>query len=188
LTFAKAVFVAGALLSGAGVARADLPPDRQAVILTRALSYDNNLRGRAGDSVVLAVVYRAGNAASESMADSVYKAFKTLEGVKIQDLPFKTVKMAFSSKDALRAAIGAQGIDAVYACAGMENDLGAVREIGRAQHVLTIGTREADVQAGLSLGVFVTDGKAMINVNLPASREEGAAFSSELLRLARVVH
>jgi YfiR/HmsC-like len=182
-------FVIGLLLAGGSLpARADIPPERQAVILTRALSYDNNLKGRAGDTVVLAVVYKGGNAASESMADGVFHAFKPLEGVKIQDLPFKVVKVAFTGKDALRSAVSSQGIDALYTCVGLENELGSVRDLGRAQHVLTIGTRESDVTAGLSLGVFITDGKAMINVNLPASREEGAAFSSELLRLARVLH
>src|SRR5690349_9295645 len=113
----KRFLIGMALLVGAGEARADIPADRQAVILTRALSYDNNLRGRAGDTVVVAVVYRSGNPASEAMADSVFKAFKTLEGVKIQDLPFHPVKVAYTGKDALRSAVGAQGIDALYACA-----------------------------------------------------------------------
>jgi hypothetical protein len=88
----------------------------------------------------------------------------------------------------MESAISGQGIDAIYICTGLEGDLGAIRELSRAQHVLTIGTKESDVSSGLSLGVFVVDGKATITVNLPASRDEGAAFSSELLRLAHVVH
>lgn len=175
------------LVAGTRAARADIPPDRQALILTRALSYDNNLRSRAGDTVVVAVLYRSGNGGSEAMADAAFKAFKALENVKIQDLPFRAVKVPFSSKESLKAAIGAQGIDALYACVGLEGDVGAIKEVSHKDHVLSIGAREEFVQGGLSLGVFLTDGKATITVNLQSSRDEGAALSSELLRLARVL-
>jgi hypothetical protein len=181
---------AAVLLCVAGVSRpahADIPPERQALILTRALSYDNNLRSRAGDSVVVAVLYRAGNGASEAMADGAVRAFKALENVKIQDLPFRAVKLAFTNKDGLKAAISAQGVDAVYACVGLEGDIGAIKEVSHKDHVLSIGSREEFVQGGLSLGVFLTEGKATITVNLQASRDEGAALSSELLRLAHVL-
>ena len=168
-------------------ARADIPPERQAMILTRALSYDNNLRSRAGDTVVVAIVYKAGNGASESMAEAMLRAFKALESAKVQELPFRAVKVAFTGKDALRSAILSQGIDALYGCVGLEAEQGTLKELSHHEHVLTIGAREDQVSGGMSLGVFVTDGKPTITVNLQASRDEGASFSSELLRLARVL-
>src|SRR5262249_31631856 len=152
-----------------------------------ALSYDNNLKSRAGDAVVVAIVYKAGNGASEAMADAMYKAFKPLEGAKIQELPFRVVKLAFGGRDALKAAVSSQGLDALYNCVGLEGDVGSVKEVSHREHVLTMAAREDQVSAGLTLGVFLTDGKATITVNLPASRDEGAAFSSELLRLAHVL-
>lgn len=169
------------------VALADIPPDRQALILTRALSYDDNLKSRAGDSVVVAVLFKPGNPASEAMADTTTRAFKAVEGVKVQNLPFRAVKVGYGGKDALQAAIGAQGIDALYVCAGLDGDASAIRDLARKVHVLTIGSREDLVEHGMSLGVFTVDSKPTITVNLAASREEGAAFSSELLRLAHVL-
>jgi hypothetical protein len=169
-------------------ARADIPADRQAVILSRALAYDNNLRSRAGDTVVVAILYKSGNGASESAADAIFRAFKALESVKIQDLPLRTVKVAFSSKDALRAAVSSQGIDAIYSCPGLEGEVGSIKEVSHRERVLTIGAREEFLESGLSLGVFMVETKATITVNLQASREEGASFSSELLRVARVLH
>jgi hypothetical protein len=179
-----------ALVAGVGYgarAHADIPPDRQALILTRALSYDDNLKSRAGDSVVVAVLYKSGNPASESMADVTLRAFKALEGIKVQNLPFHAVKLAFGNKDALHSAISSQGIDALYVCAGLDGDAAGIRDVSHHDHVLTIGSREDFVDHGMSLGVFTVDGKPTITVNLAASREEGAAFSSELLRLAHVI-
>jgi hypothetical protein len=168
-------------------ARADIPPDRQALILTRALSYDDNLRSRAGDAVVVAVLFKSGNQASESTADTTTRAFKALEGMKVQNLPFKVVKLAYTGKDPLQSAIVAQGIDALYVSTGLDGDLASIRDVSRRDHVLTIGAREDFIERGMSLGVFTVDAKPTITVNLAASREEGAAFSSELLRLAHVI-
>jgi hypothetical protein len=170
------------------VSRADqVAPDKQAVILARALAYDDNLRGRAGDSLVIAIVFKPGAGASESAADGMVRAFKALEGVKVQNLPMRVVKLPYGGKDALHVAVAGQGIDAFYVCPGLEGDQGGIREESRRDHVLTIASREEQLMAGLSLGVFLFDGKTTITVNLPSSKEEGAAFSSELLRLARVI-
>jgi hypothetical protein len=170
------------------LARADqVSPDKQAVILARALAYDDNLHARAGESLVIAVLFKPGQGSSENAADAVVRAFKGIEGVKVQNLPLHVVKLAYSGKDALHAAIGSQGIDALYVSPGLEGDQGGIRDESHRSHVLTIASKEEQLNAGLSLGVFLFDGKTTITVNLPASKEEGAAFSSELLRLARVI-
>src|SRR6185295_7088358 len=104
-----------------------------------------------------------------------------------QELPISVVKLAYAGKDALKSSIAAQGIDALYCCPSLDPDLGAIREVSHQQHVLTLASKEAFVQAGLSIGVFPSDGKPMIMINLAASRDEGASLSSELLRLAAVI-
>ena len=60
-------------------------------------------------------------------------------------------------------------------------------ELTRKRHVITVGSREDYVKRGVSLGVFLASGRPTIMVNLSASRSEGAAFSSDLLRLATVI-
>jgi hypothetical protein len=170
------------------VSRADqVAPDKQAVIIARALAYDDNLRGRAGDSLVVAVLFKPGAGGSEGVADGMVRAFKALEGVKVQNLPLRVVKIAYGGKDALHGAVTGQGIDAVYVCPGLEGDQSGIREESRRDHIITIASREEQLTSGLSLGVFQFEGKTTITVNLPSSKDEGAAFSSELLRLARVV-
>jgi hypothetical protein len=72
-------------------------------------------------------------------------------------------------------------------CDGTEGDLPAIKQTTRKRKVLTVGTTNAQVTAGVSVGVLAEGGKLQIVVNLPQSREEGAAFSSDLLRVARVV-
>jgi hypothetical protein len=175
-------------LALAPTARADdVPADRQALILARALAYDNNLRSRAGDALVVAVVFRRGNAASEAVATPIMQGFRALEGVKVQDLPFHVAQVPYASPATLKSAIDAQGIDVLYICPGLETEIAAIKDLSHHAHVLTIGAREDYVRNGLSLGVFVVDGKNTITVNLAATRDEGAAFAADLLRIGRVI-
>src|SRR4051812_42497472 len=85
----------GALLAcgllGSAVAAAT--EDRQAMVLTRAFSYDYALKDRAGAAIVLGIVYKPGNAPSETMADAWIKGFKPLAAIKVQGLPFSAVKI-----------------------------------------------------------------------------------------------
>ena len=72
-------------------------------------------------------------------------------------------------------------------CGGLDANLADIKAVARGRNVLTVGSQEAQLMQGLSLGVFSIEGKNTIIVNLQASREEGVAFGPELLRLATIV-
>jgi hypothetical protein len=182
-SFLLALF-AGSLVFAAGD---DVAPERQALILMRALAYDNNLKSRAGDTLAVGVVFKQGVPASEGAGDAIFKSFKALENVKVQDLPVKVFAVPYANRASLKPAVTAHGIDVLYICTGLESEIDAIKEFSRGQHVLTIGSKIEFLNSGLSLGVFSVDGKNTITVNLAASRDEGAAFGSELLRLAKVI-
>jgi hypothetical protein len=185
----RAAGALGALLFLAATALGEAPvaPDRQVLILTRALAYDGNLKTRAGEDLLIAVVGRNGNAASEEVASAMSKAFKSLGNVKVQGLAVRAVQLGYASVNTLGLAIESQGIDALYVCPGLEADLPAIIELARKRQVITLGSREDHVKRGLSLGVFAVDAKPTIVVNLAAAKAEGAAFGSDLLRLAKVI-
>jgi hypothetical protein len=175
-------------LGGPGdVSAQDVPPERQVLILTRALAYDDEIKNRAGDDVLIGVVSKVGNAASDAMAGAMLKAFRGIGGVKVQGLSLKFTQLAFTSGPALQAAAASQNVDVMYVCAGLEADLPAIIEVTRKRRTISIGSREEHVQRGLAIGVFQVDGKPTIVVNLPAAKAEGSAFSSDLLRLAKVI-
>ena len=103
----------------------------------------------------------------------------------MQELPLSVVKLPYSGKDALRARSRRRGSTRCTAAPAWmpswrrfaDQPSGARADVGFASGLH---------QAGLSIGVFSSDGKPMIMVNLAASREEGAVLATELLRLATV--
>jgi hypothetical protein len=161
--------------------------DKRAAILARALSYDYGLKGRAGDSLTVAVLYRPGNSVSESSADVLFRLFKALEGVKVQGLSLGVTKLAYDGAEKFRAVTGMQGIDVVVVPDGMDGEVAAIREICRDKKLLSVGEKMSFLEAGLTLGVIDVDGKLTIVVNLTAAPLESVSFSSELLKLAKVI-
>lgn len=161
--------------------------EREAVILGRAFAYDYNLKSRAGGALVLGVVFNPQDSNSQSAADAWFESFKALAGVKIQGLPLKVIRVPFSGAAALHASVQNQGIDILFVCDGLESSLSAINGLSHAEKVLTVAATEPMVEQGLALGVFANSGKVEIVVNLPAAGLEGVSFSSDLLRLARII-
>jgi hypothetical protein len=165
----------------------DVPPEQQVLILSRALVYDDNFKERVGAEVRLAVVSKPGNSGSEACGASMLKAFKGVGNLKLAGLPLKTIPSAFKDASSLGNVISSDEIDVVYLCPGLESNVSDIVELTRKRHVISVGSRDDYVKRGVSLGVFLTNGRPTIMVNLTASRSEGASFSSDLLRLATVI-
>lgn len=161
---------------------------RQASVLTRALAYDRNMKDRAGEAVVVGIVYRASNSTSEGLANELLAAFRQLEKFAVHGLPFRAVRVAYEGVPNLREAVRDQGIDALYICNGMDNDIEAIAALAEDRKVLTFASKEDQIGRGLAVGVFDVDGKPTISLNLGASQREGAAFSSDFTRLSKVVN
>jgi hypothetical protein len=180
--------VAIALLALASLAASSpggVPVERQALILTRALAYDENLSRRAGDEITVAVLSAKGS--TDPNADAATKAFRSLGAVKVQGLPVRAIQIPYTNASTLAATIDGEGIDALYLSAPFDGELAALLEITRRKKVISMGSKEEQVNKGAALGVFSVEGKPTIFVNLPSSKSEGAAFSSDLLRLAKVI-
>ena len=160
---------------------------RQATIIARVFSYDYKLKARAGESLVIAVLFKSGDAASESAAQGWFEGFKALVGTKVQGLPLSVVKLAFTNPAQVRAAVAAQGIDVLLVSDHLEAELGAIKELSRSKKLMTVAGKEAYVPQGLTLGVFADGERNQIEVNLTAARAEDVSFSSDLLRLAKII-
>lgn len=165
----------------------ELPAAKQAIFLARVIAYDANLKARVGPAVNIAILAKKGDSESERSADAVMNAFAPLEAATVLGLPVKVSRLGFTSREALDRSIREGGIDTLYVCAGLDSHLADIRATTRSRKVLTLASREEHLKQGLSLGVFLVDGKNTIMVNLDASREEGVAFGPELLRLATVI-
>lgn len=163
------------------------PRDRNAIILVKALSYDERIAERAGSEMVVAVVYSTGEPGAEDEAESWRRSFAKLSAVRFLGLPFRAIKVPAGTPERLRKTISDEGIDALFVAGAMKDELSWIQKVTRANKILTLASREPQVAAGLSLGVFVIDGKNTLLINLTAARAEGSLFSSAIFPLAKVI-
>lgn len=161
--------------------------ERNVIILVKALSYDEKIVERAGREMVVAVVYSGGESGAEREADAWHQAFAKLSTVRFLGLPFRAIKLPMDTPERLRKAIVQEGIDALFVVGTMKDELGWLEKVTRENKILTLASRESQVAAGLSLGVFVIAGKNTLLINLTAARAEGSRFSSTLFPLAKVI-
>jgi hypothetical protein len=99
----------------------------------------------------------------------------------------KVARLDYKGASDLASSFAQLGASAVYVCEGLDSDLESIKKVVRQRKVFTMSSRDGPVRAGLSVGVYVKDGKSSMIVNLPSSQAEGVALSPELLRLAEIV-
>lgn len=182
------MWLAGLLWPFAG-ATADQPDtrDRTVIILVKALSYDEKIVERAGSEMVVAVAFSPGERGAEDEAEQWRKSFAKLSTVRFLGLPFRAIKLPATTPERLRKAISDEGIDALFVAGAMKDELAWIQKVTRDSRILTLASREPQVAAGLSLGVFAIDGKNTLLINLSAARAEGSLFSSAIFPLAKVI-
>ncbi len=183
-------WAAGALvLIGARMVlgQAVVPPDLQAGIIARMLSYDRSLKTRVGTGVDVAVVFKPSNAASSKAQADVVAAFKALEPHTVQGLPLTTVAHAFKDPAALADWASRESIDILYIAPGLDSDVDAIRGVARDKKLVTISPVRALVERGLALGVVVKGDTPRILVNMPVAQTAGVDLDPKLLQLCEVI-
>jgi hypothetical protein len=153
----------------------------------KVLAYDDNLKARAGPDVVIGVLYKGGNASSQQVAEAIHAAFRALGAVTAQGMPIKATLVAYETAAGLVSSIKSDGLDELFISPGLDAQLPAILELTRIHKLLSIAGTEEYFTKGASIGITVVQEKPAISINLAASKGEGVAFSSALLRLAKVV-
>ena len=182
---ARAVASLLALPIGASVsapAAADVG-ERQVLALIRALAYDRQLGERAGDDVLIGVVFGPGEAdcAGEALA-----VLRGLDGVTIQERPIRSMSVSFTDAGALSDALSG-GVDVLIVVGGLGEATAEVVRVAHRAGAVTAGFEPEMLTIGVPLVVSDERGELEVYVNLPASRAAGQSFSSKLLQVATVV-
>jgi hypothetical protein len=169
------------------LAAEDSSKSRSGAILARVLSYELTLEHRAGENIGVVIVYKKGDSASQATADEWHRALSELSSVKIKNRSLFAITAAYDAP-ALGRLIEERGADVLLASNGLSTEemLGLSR-LAQTNQLLSAGNSVEQVDQYLTLCVTEGDGKPEIVINLKTARLEGISFSSNLLRLARVI-
>ncbi len=176
-------------LVGVGAETGDppVPTDQQVNFLARVLTYDRNLKARAGDAVVIGILHQASNPKSRDMMRELAEAIdrsgvRRVRGLKLSYVPLEIDGGLPSGRE-----LESSGITVIYVTPLQGVDVGAIADLCRANGITSATAVYEYVEAGLAVGLVHNGSRPPVLINLPAAAEEGADFSSHLLKLARVL-
>ena len=187
----RRAFVGSLLATAMGSVRAaraqqvSVPVSLQIQLLSRVVAYDRSFASRAGGAAVILVFARAGNAGSTRTAAQIGDALRRLPN--LGGLPIAVEIVAFSGAAALAQQVATQHACIVYLSTGLSNDVAAIAGALDGRSVMTVSASEQDAGAGAVLAFELDEARPRLVVNLAHARRQLVAFSSNLLRLARVV-
>jgi hypothetical protein len=174
-------------LTAASAFATDAGTTLNATILARVLSYELTLEERAGENIGIAVVYKAGDAESETSAIDWVRALDELSSVRIKNRKLVAVRVP-SDPEQLGGAVQAHGIDVILAADDLSQpETKWLAGFARAHQILTVGSNLAYVEGDLTLCVREENDRPRIFINLTNANLEGIRFSSNVLKLAKLL-
>lgn len=163
---------------------APVPMALQVSLFERLWTFDRSHEARLEDGLVIGVLYQSRVRSSALAKDAFVAAAASLT---TSGPDARIVEIDYRDPVALQSALTQERIDIVYVTRLRAVDIRDVAAVTRAARTLTCTGVAEYVSLGVSVGIELRDGRPKILVNRKASRQEGATFTSELLKLARLV-
>ncbi len=179
------------LLAGGGPAHSQemaAPAEIQIPLLFKILTFDRSLGTRApGNDIVIAVVFQTGYRASLVARNQIVDALEAMEDATISGHPVHWVAIEWKDGEQLRLALIQERTDVVYVTPLRGVELAPITGVARAGSMTTFTGVPLYVEHGVALSVGIVRDRPQIIINLPATRAEGSDFTSQLLRVSRVI-
>lgn len=163
-----------------------VPMEMQFPLFLKILTFDRNLRERAGNEIVIGIVYQSKFRTSLEIKDALVEVMDKSSIKKIEEIPVRCVAIDVDNTN-LGDAISKSKVNVLYITPLRALELKRIIRVSRAQKLTTLTGVPDYVGSGLAVGIGVKGKNPRIIINLPAARAEGSNFSSQLLRLAKVI-
>jgi hypothetical protein len=157
-----------------------VPVQVQVPLLLRILSFDRNLAQRRTGDLVVAVLYQSRNRTSLAIAEEVSRLLGSVPGT-------EAVGIDLDKVTDLRAALAQSGGQVLYVSPLRGVEIGGIVRVSRVAGVTTVTGVPRYVDEGIAIGLDLKAERPEIVVNLEGARAEGADFTAQLLKLARLV-
>jgi hypothetical protein len=169
----------GGIASPAAAQQVAVPVEIQVPLLLKILAFNRSLAD-AADTLVVGIVFQHRNRASAAIGEEVRGLLAAAAR------PIRVVAIDLDETRDLRGTLLRESVRVVYVAPLQAVSVSTVTEATRGERVVSLTGVPRYVEQGLAVGIDLSDSRPRIVINLAASRAEGADFSAELLKLARL--
>jgi hypothetical protein len=163
-----------------------VPVKVQIPLFLKILTFDRKLKTRVGDEIVIGVVYQRKFRKSLNVKERFVDMMDESSITKVEDIPIRQVSIDIDKTD-LAGAVSRNNIDILYVAPLRALGVKRITGVSRAKRILTLTGVPDYVESGLAVGIGIKGEKPRVIINSPAAKAEGADFSSQLLKLAKVI-
>lgn len=170
------LFILGLIIT-VGVYAADkVPPNFQAVLLSKIIALDNTLQNSAKETLEMAVFYDPNNPVSVKSKSEFVKVFNTLD---MYGKPVDTSEVTDVNE--------LKSYDLVYVAELDESSFDAMIKVVVENKILSIGVNDEYAKKGCALGFSIVGGRPKVLMNQAAVDEIGADFALQVMLIAEVI-
>ncbi len=163
-----------------------VPVDLQLNLLLKIISFDRNLSSHGGDSLRLGIVFQEPFRNSLLVREQIERVYRSLGTFRVKGLPLALVPIDVY-REKLDDQVARRGVDILYVSPLRAYDIRSIGDLCRSRGIVSVTGVPEYCGQGLSVGIGQSRDRPEILINIRAAREEGADFSSQLLKLARVL-
>lgn len=172
--------------SRSGAEEVSVPVSLQINLLLKVASYDKNLRRRAGDRVLVAVLVNPTRADSGRVAAQALAALA--EAGDVDGLPVMPLAVEYTDSSALARLADETRIAVLYVTPGFTlAELDGIAQAFDGKSVLSAGALAKYTERGTVLGFDLVGGKPKLLVHLLRAKRQNVELSSAVLKLMRVI-
>lgn len=163
-----------------------MPVEVQVPLFKKILTFDRNLKSRAGTEIDIGVLFQKGiKLSSDTKNEFITLSTRMLDS--IEHTPVHIVPLEYDDEADLKSNLSKHNIDILYITPMRAVDLEMVSQLCQTLKILSITGVPQYVYDGVSVGLDIKAEKPQIIINLQSSKAEGVDFSSKLLNLAKVI-
>lgn len=170
----------------AGAEEVSVPVSLQIDLLLKVASYDKNLRRRAGDRVLVAVLVNPRDADSGRVGAQALAALA--EASEVDGLPVMPLSVEYTDSASLSRLADESHVAVLYVTPGFTPvELDGIAQAFDGKSVLSAGALAKYTERGTVLGFDLVGGKPKLLVHLARAKRQKVELSSAVLKLMRVI-
>ena len=166
----------------------EVPLELQFKLILKALSFDRSLPERCGDSLDFCILYQSKFLPSEHIKREVLRMAQNDSRMSsLDNIPIAWKTLDLQKPADLTSIIQHKTVDILYVTPLRTVDITSIADFCRSYKINSVTGVTEYLDRGLALAIGAFGDKPMLIINLPAAKAEGADYSSQLLKLSKVI-
>ncbi len=164
----------------------EVPVEIQVPIFFKILTFDRNLEKRSGKKLTIGIVHQSGYKEFLNAKNKFIETLNKTSIKKLKDIPVSLVPIDVDNSD-LEDFVSKNEVSALYIAPLRAYNTEDIIKVIQNKKIVTMTGVIEQINSGVSIGIGSKGDKPLIIINLRSAKLEGVDFSSQLLKLAKII-